>query len=161
MIDCGSFVQGFIECLKAAFPGDSVEPYTNTVPEDFRRPCSYVDVAEADTQPDACDALVLRVRVCVRSFCAVDEYHDTDAMLLYRRAMQIAGGILVRGVRVSDSDTGEERTPLLTLAEQKFGVDFCDVFFTCELHLAAEDFAPSEPVPLMEILTERVETEGP
>ena len=159
MIDGTAFVDALCAILEDLYPNDPAAPYRDTIHEGFERPASLVFVEDATVTMPQLGALRAVFKLCVRSFCPVDLYHDTQSAFLYRRAMEIAGTVMARGLSVSDSDTGEVRRPTLSLSEQKFGADFCDVFFTAELLLCPDDFKTPETAPIMEILHEHVQEE--
>lgn len=142
-----------IEALLAeAFPGEKV--YREIVPENFERPCNEIECVgfTAGAQISA-GAIDTEVKMVVRTFVPVDEYHNSQFSGLYRRAMTILG-LFARGyIKVSDPDTAARRAPKVTAAGVPVtGKDFAEVQLSFRLQLARADFAPAEVLPVMEEL---------
>ena len=144
------FADAVEELLRASFPDDEI--YRDLMPEDFKRPSHEIECPSFTAEQTGGGSIELTVKLIVRTFVPVDEYHHSDFDALYVRAMRVLALFCKGYIYVSDPDTGVRRAPYIEKpAVPNTGSDYAEIHVSFSLSVNAADFEePATPPPTMQ-----------
>jgi len=126
MITPETIVQTMKTLLRAAHPAHEDEPYTEMVPQNFKRPSLYIELVGADSAPITRTTMANTEKYRVWCFAPIDDYGFSEASAL--RALQES----VRAVFDQGYIRVEDRAPKVKTALDPPQADHAVVNITVE-----------------------------
>jgi len=145
MIGPNDFMTAIKAALSAQFPGETI--YENRTPNKFSRPSNLVELLSIRLGGIRPNALTLLFTYKITDFVPVDDYYNSDTVLLDFRTMTIVGGVFGQGyLKVAD------RAPSVESVQTEHNFDYTVTTVTLSLTYDRSEFTPSETLPIMEQL---------